>query len=475
MPDVDVAVIGAGAAGLSVAAISAGLGLRVVLFERGAMGGDCLNTGCVPSKALLAAARAAEDARRAHRFGIQLPEPGIDWDGVRAHVRGAIAAIAPNDSEARYRGMGATVVRAVARFAERDVIEAAGRRYRFRRAVIAAGSSAIIPPLPGLAEVPFLTNETLFDLPDRPDHLLILGGGPIGLEMAQAHARLGSRVTVVESAAIAGRDDPELVRPVREALLADGVRLLEGQRAAATEPDPEGIALILEDGTRLVGSHLLLAVGRQPRTAGLDLLAAGISASPRGVVVDRALRSVSNRRVYAAGDIADPEGLGPRAFTHVCSQHAALIARSMLFRLPARLSYDALPRVTYTDPGIAQVGPTEAELRAAGHTGLTVLRWPLAENDRLVAEGRAEGLVKLMADRKGRLLGASLVGPGVDEMAGIFALMIGRRLPLSALAGTVMPYPTAQEAAKRAAGEFYTPKLLSAPVKKAVRWLMRLP
>ncbi|MBW6398082.1 FAD-dependent oxidoreductase [Roseomonas sp. HJA6] len=475
MPDVDVAVIGAGAAGLSVAAIAAGLGLRVALFERGRMGGDCLNTGCVPSKALLAAAKAAEDARRAHRFGIRLPEPEIDWDGVRAHVAGAIAAIAPNDSEERYRGMGAMVVRASARFAERDVIEAGGRRFHFRRAVVAAGSSPVIPPLPGLSEVPFLTHETLFDLPECPGHLLILGGGPIGLEMAQAHARLGSRVTVVESAAIVGRDDPECIRPVREALAADGVTLLEGTRAVATEPDVDGVALILEDGTRLTGTHLLLAVGRQPRLAGLDLEAAAVQASPRGVITDRSLRSVSNRRVYAAGDIADPEGLGPRAFTHVCSQHAALIARAMLFRLPARLSYDALPRVTYTDPCIAQIGPTEADLRAGGHTGLTVLRWPLDENDRLVAEGRAGGLVKLTVDRKGKLLGASLVGPGVDEMAGIFTLMIGRRLPLSVLAGAVMPYPTAQEAAKRAAGEFFTPKLLSPPVKRVVGWLMRLP
>ncbi len=226
---------------------------------------------------------------------------------------------------------------------------------------------------------------------------------------------------------------------------------------------------------RLTGTHLLLAVGRAPRLAGLDLLAAGIDSTPRGVATDLSLRSVSNRRVWAAGDIADPKGLGPRAFTHVCSQHAGIIARSMLFRLPARLSYDALPRVTYTDPGIAQIGPTEAELRAAGRKDLTILRWPLAENDRLIAEGRAEGLVKLVADGKGRLLGASLVGHGVGDMAGMFVLMIGRRLPLSALAGAVLPYPTAQEAAKRAASEFYTPKLLSAPVKRLVGLLKHLP
>jgi pyruvate/2-oxoglutarate dehydrogenase complex dihydrolipoamide dehydrogenase (E3) component len=191
------------------------------------------------------------------------------------------------------------------------------------------------------------------------------------------------------------------------------------------------------------------------------------------VATDLALRSTSNRRVWAAGDIADPAGLGPRAFTHVCSQHAGIIARAMLFRLPATLSYAALPRVTYTDPEIAQIGPTEAELRAAGREDLVMTRWPLAENDRLVAEGRAEGLVKLVSDRKGRLLGAMAVGPGAGNMAGMFALAIGRKL--SGLAGAVLPYPTAQEAGKRAASEVYTPTLLSAPVKRLVGLLKRLP
>jgi pyruvate/2-oxoglutarate dehydrogenase complex dihydrolipoamide dehydrogenase (E3) component len=473
MPDLDVAVIGAGAAGLSVAAISAGLGLKVALFERSEMGGDCLNYGCVPSKALLACAHAAHAARDAGRFGVVLPAPAIDWAGVRAHVAGAIAAIAPNDSVERFTAMGVTVVRATARFVAADTIEAAGRRFRFRRAVVAAGSAAIVPPIPGLAEVPFLTNETLFALEGQPGHLVIIGGGPIGLEMAQAHARLGCRVTVIEGASIAGREEAECVAPLRAALLAEGVALHEGAKVTAVSRDGPGIAVTLEDGAQIAGTHLLLAVGRAPRLDGLGLEAAGIAHSRRGIATTRALRSTTNRRVWAAGDIADPEGLGPRAFTHVCSQHAGIIARAMLFRLPAKLSYDALPRVTYTDPEIAQIGPTEAELRAAGRTDLTITRWPLAENDRLIAEGRAEGLVKLVSDRKGRLLGASVVGPGAGDMAGMFALAIGRRM--SGLAGAVLPYPTAQEAGKRAAGEFYTPKLLSAPVKRLVGLLKHLP
>lgn len=475
MADYDVAIIGAGAAGLSVAAIGAGLGLKVALIERGRMGGDCLNYGCVPSKALLAAGHAAAAVRGAGRFGIRVAEPEIDWPAVRAHVQGAIARIAPNDSAARFRGMGVTVIEASACFTGPDAIEAGGRRLTFRRAVIAAGSSAIIPSIPGLETVPYLTNETLFDLEAAPGHLVIIGGGPIGLEMAQAHARLGCRVTVLEAAPrIAFREDPELVDGLRPALLADGVVLREGVTVTGVAPGEAGVAVTLGDGSQVAGTHLLLAVGRAPRMAGLDLAAAGVAATPKGITVGRDLRSVSNRRVWAVGDIADPEGLGPRAFTHVAGQHAGILVRSMLFRLPGtRVDYAALPRVTYTDPEIAQVGLTEAEAIAAGHEGIRIQRWPLAENDRAIAEGRPEGLVKLIVSAKGKLLGAGVVAPHAGEMAGTFGLMIGRKLPLSALAGLVLPYPTLAEGAKRAAGDYYVAKLLS-PVTKRLIGLLRL-
>jgi pyruvate/2-oxoglutarate dehydrogenase complex dihydrolipoamide dehydrogenase (E3) component len=481
MPDFDVVVIGAGAAGLSVAAISAGLGLKVALVERGRMGGDCLNSGCVPSKSLLAAAHAAAEARRAGRFGLRLPPPEVDWAGVRAHVRGAIERIAPNDSAARFRGMGVEVVEASAHFLSPDAVEAGGQRLGFRRCVVAAGSAAAVPELPGLDAVPWLTNETVFDLEEPPGHLLILGGGPIGLEMAQAHARLGCGVTVLEGAdRIAGREDPELVEGLRPLLRADGVEIREGARVARVEPPPDGggsgVVSVLEDGARVAGTHLLLAVGREPRLSGLDLPAGGVAAGPRGIATRRDLRSTSNRRVWAVGDIADPEGLGPRAFTHVAGQHAGIVVRSMLFRLPGtRLDYDALPRVTYTDPELAQVGLTEAEARAAGHGDVTVLRWPLSENDRAIAEGRPEGLVKLVVGRRGRLLGAGILAPRAGEMAGLYGLMIGRKLPLSALAGMVLPYPTLSEAGKRAAGDYYTPRLLSPGTKRLIGWLKRLP
>jgi pyruvate/2-oxoglutarate dehydrogenase complex dihydrolipoamide dehydrogenase (E3) component len=470
MPDFDLAVIGAGAAGLSVTAVAAQLGLRVALIERERMGGDCLNTGCVPSKALLAASHAAGVARGAGRFGLLLPEPGIDWDAVTAHVHGVIAQIAPVDSEARFRALGATVLRAAARFTAPDTLLVDGQRLTARRIVIAAGSRAAVPGIPGLDSVPFLTNATLFGLRERPDHLLILGGGPIGLEMADAFAGLGSRVTVVEATRIAARDDPELAAGLRTALTAKGVTILEGAAVESVHPGP---ALVLAGGQRIAGSHLLVATGRRPNIEDLDLAAGNVTAGPRGVATDAGLRSPSNRLVYAAGDIADPVGIGPWAFTHVGSYHAGIVIRRAVFRLPARVDYRALPRVTYTHPELAQVGLTEAEARAAG-LRVRVLRWPLADNDRAVAQREPVGLVKLVLAGN-RVAGAGILGPGAGEMISTWTLAIAQRVKLSALAGLIVPYPTLSEAGKRAAGTFFAPALFSARTKSLVRLLARLP
>jgi pyruvate/2-oxoglutarate dehydrogenase complex dihydrolipoamide dehydrogenase (E3) component len=317
--------------------------------------------------------------------------------------------------------------------------------------------------------VPFLTNETLFDLPHQPEHMLILGGGPIGLEMADAFAGLGSPVTLVEAAAIAGREDPELVAGLRMVLEARGVTLLEGVSVASVEAGP---VLVLSDGRRIAGSYLLVATGRRPNLDGLDLEAGGVRASRAGIVTDRGLRSVTNRRVFAAGDIADPVGIGPRAFTHVGSYHAGIVIRRAVFRLPARLDYTALPRVTYTHPELAQVGLTEAEARAAG-LPVSVLRWPMVENDRAVAEADTTGLVKLVVAR-GRVVGAGILAPSAGEMIGTWTLAIAERTRVSRLAGMIVPYPTRAEAAKRAVGSLYAPKLFSARTKLVVGWLQRL-
>jgi len=304
----------------------------------------------------------------------------------------------------------------------------------------------------------------------RPEHLLILGGGPVGLEMAQAHARLGCRVTVVEAARIGGREDAELADGLRAALLADGVEIIE-EAPARVEPGP---TLVLEDGRRIAGSELLVAVGRRANIEELGLDAGNVRTTHAGIATDKGLRSVSNRRVYAVGDIADPAGIGPRAFTHVGSYHAGIVVRRALFRLPARVDYAALPRVTYTDPELAQVGLTEAEARAAGMDP-RIVRSRLAENDRAQTERRTDGLVKLVLTRNGRILGAGILAPHAGEMIGAWTLAIARGIRLSALAGMIVPYPTLAEAGKRAAGEFYAPRLFSAASRRLVWVLTRLP
>ncbi|WP_428493378.1 dihydrolipoyl dehydrogenase family protein [Rhodopila sp.] len=470
MADFDLAVIGAGAAGLSVAAGAAQLGAAVVLIERGRMGGDCLNTGCVPSKALLAASRAVRGVSDAARFGVIADPPVIDWDRLRAHLGGVIASLAPIDSEARFRALGATVLRGEARFVDPATISVDGRAITARRFVVAAGGQAAVPAIAGLQGVPYWTNETVFDLAERPAHLLILGGGPIGLEMADAFSGLGCRVSVVEAGRIAAREDPELAAGLRRELVIRGVALHEGAALTAVAPGP---VLLLADGSRISGSHLLVAVGRTPNLAALDLGAGGVRAGSAGIATDRGLRSLTNKRVFAVGDIADPMGLGPRAFTHVGSYHAGIVIRRLLFRLPARVDYAALPRVTYTDPELAQVGPTEAEAVAAG-LDVRVLRWPLADNDRAVAERDIAGLVKLVVSGK-RVVGAGILGPHAGEMISQWTLAIAQRTPLSALAGLIVPYPTRSEAAKRAVGSLFAARLLSVRTKTLVRWLSRLP
>ncbi|HET7881646.1 MAG TPA: FAD-dependent oxidoreductase, partial [Acetobacteraceae bacterium] len=392
------------------------------------------------------------------------------WESVQRHLHGVIAGIAPTDSATRFRALGATVLPGEARFVAADALEVAGRRLTARRIVIAAGSSAFVPPIPGLDTVPFLTNGTVFDLAERPEHLLILGGGPIGLELADAFAGLGSKVTVVEAATVAGKEDPELVAGLRDTLTERGVTLLEGAQVVAAAPGP---TLTLADGRELTGSHLLVAVGRRPNLAALALDEGQVRVGPGGIATDRGLRSISNRRVYAVGDIADPQGIGPRAFTHVGSYHAGIVIRRALFRLPAKVDYRALPRVTYTRPELAQVGMTEAEARAAG-LRISVLRWPLSDNDRSATERDPTGLVKLVVAR-GRVVGAGILAPNAGEMIGQWTLAISQRIKLSALASLIAPYPTRAEAGKRAAGNYFIPQLFSPRTKALVRLLARLP
>lgn len=463
----DICVIGAGSGGLSVAAGAAQMGARVVLVEGGAMGGDCLNTGCVPSKALLAAARAAQAMRSGAGFGIAPVEPEIDFAAVKDHVARTIAQIAPHDSQARFEELGVTVIRAWGRFTSPQELEAGAYRIRARRFVIATGAHAVIPPVPGLAAVPYFTHETIFALRQRPGHLLIIGGGPIGMEMAQAHRRLGCRVTVIEAARALGREDPEAAALVLAALRAEGVEVVENTPVTAVSGAEGAISVSLADGRRFDGSHLLLALGRRPALERLDLPAAGVQHSVAGVTVDARLRT-SNRRVFAIGDAAG----GPQ-FTHVAAYHAGIVLRQAVLGLPARAHTHHLPRVTFTEPELAQVGLTEAEARTLHGHALTVQRGGFDHNDRAVTEARTEGLIKVMIVR-GRPVGATIAGPQAGELIGLWTLAIASRLKMSALAGMVAPYPTLGEISKRAAGAYFSPRLFANPsLKRMVRLVQR--
>lgn len=466
----DLCVIGAGSGGLSVAAGAVQMGASVVLVEKGEMGGDCLNAGCVPSKALLAAAHAAQAVRDARRFGVHAPAPEIRFGEVHAHVHGVIAAIAPHDSVARFEGLGVHVVRAAARFAGPDVVEAGGARIRARRFVVATGSRAAVPPVPGLADAGYLTNETIFGLAERPRHLLVVGGGPIGVEMAQAFRRLGAEVTLVEKATILPRDEPEAVAVVRAALLREGVELLESTGLRSVRREGDRVVATLDaggrDGRRIEASHVLVAAGRRPNVEDLGLEAAGIAHGATGIAVDARLRS-SNRRVFAIGDVAG----GPQ-FTHVAGQHAGIVIRNALFGIPARVDYKALPWVTYADPELAHAGLTEAAARAAGHDA-RILAWSFAANDRAQAERATEGLAKIVLGRKGRILGATIVGPRAGELIGPWVLAISSGLGIGSVASAVLPYPTLSEVSKRAAGSYYTPRLFGRTTRRIVGLVQR--
>lgn len=464
----DLCVVGAGAAGLSVAVGAAQLGARTVLFERGAMGGDCLNYGCVPSKALLAAAHAAQAIRAARHLGVHASSVEVDFPAVMAHVREVIGQIAPHDSVERLESLGVQVIRATAEFTGPRELSGGGVCVRARRFVIAAGSSAVMPAVQGIESVPVLTNENLFTLQERPRHLLIVGGGPIGVEMAQAFARLGSAVTVLQRGQLLPHDEPEHVEVVRGQLSAEGITVYEGVAIERIARSGDGVSVREATGRDTTGSHLLVAAGRRPRLAGLGLERAGIAFGTAGITVDARLRT-SNPRVYALGDVT-----GRPQFTHAAGYQAGIVIRNALFRLPAKVDYRALPWVTYCDPELAQVGLTEAQARARFGATVQVVRAHFADNDRARAERRTAGGIKVVLDRRGTVLGAGIVGAQAGELIGLWGLAITRQSRLSALTGVIFPYPTLNEIAKAAASAFYAPKLFSRWPKRAVRLLLAL-
>jgi pyruvate/2-oxoglutarate dehydrogenase complex dihydrolipoamide dehydrogenase (E3) component len=464
----DICVIGAGSGGLSVAAAAAAFGVPVVLVEKGRMGGDCLNYGCVPSKAMIAAGKQAHAMRHAAVFGIADVEPEIDFRKVNRHIHDVIAAIAPNDSVERFTALGVHVIKAEATFTDPRTVVAGDVEIRARRFVVATGSSAMVPPIPGLDTVDYLTNETIFEQTRRPGHLIVIGGGPIGMELAQAHRRLGSQVTVLEGLKALGKDDPELAAHVLHAVRDDGVTIREGARVTAVERRGKtGIRVHVDAGSgaeTIDGTHLLLAAGRAANVDGLGLDKAGVAFDRKGIKVTEKLRT-TNRRVYAIGDVA-----GGLQFTHVAGYHAGLVLRPLLFRLAARENRAIVPWVTYTDPELAQVGMKEADALKA-HKGVRILRWPYAENDRAQAERKTKGLIKLVTSSRGKILGCSIVGANAGEMINIYALALARGMTVRDIASYIPPYPTMSEIGKRASITYFAGATRKPIVRKLIRFL----
>jgi pyruvate/2-oxoglutarate dehydrogenase complex dihydrolipoamide dehydrogenase (E3) component len=453
--ETDICVIGAGAGGLSVASGAAQLGRRVVLIEKGEMGGDCLNVGCVPSKALIAAARAAEAQRSGARFGIAPVEPKIDGSGVYAHIKSVIDEIAPYDSQARFESLGVRVIRAAARFLDARTVEAGNQRVRARRFVLATGSSPVVPQIPGLDTVPYLTNETIFELRAVPERLIIIGGGSTGIELAQAYRRLGAQVIVVDAQRMLARYERGLAQLVLDQLQREGIILREGAKIHEIEPRGRNIRLRFArlQGEEIVeGSHILIAAGRKPNIASLDLEKAKIATGAGGIKVDDRLKT-SNPRVYAVGDVT-----GARPFTHVASYHAALVIRNLLFKLRAHSSYDAVPEVLYTDPEFAKVGLSEEEAKKR-RVLYDVVDSRIDETDRGKTDGISKSAVRVTLGRGGRILGASIVAPNAGEIILPWVMAVSQRLKLSQVANFVVPYPTLGDHMKRVAAGYYAPTL----------------
>ncbi len=468
----DICVIGAGSGGLTIAAAARALGASVVLIEKGEMGGDCLNYGCVPSKALIAAAKRAHTIQHASGFGVTASELKVNFGRVNEHVKSVVAAIAPHDSVERFEGLGATVIQAHARFIDKRTVAAGDFHIKARRFAIATGSRPAIPPVNGLDSVPFLTNETIFELSRKPAHLIIIGGGPIGMELAQAHRRLGCEVSVIEMFEPLAKDDPELTAIALRKIAAEGVNIYARTKIEKVESNGQGVAVTIVDDEQtrtLAGSHILVAAGRLPNIEELGLEAANIKLDGRVIGVKPSMKT-SNRRVYAIGDVT-----GGLQFTHVAGYQAGLVVRNALFGLPVRQDNSIIPWSTYTDPEIAQVGLNEAQAVKKYGENIKVLRAAFAQNDRATAERRTEGLVKVITDKKGNILGAGIVGASAGELVSFFSYAIANKMKISSMTKFIAPYPTVTEIVKRLGVAFYSDKLDSPWLERLRRFNNMLP
>ena len=459
--DADLVIIGAGSAGLSFAAGAVQMGAGVVLIEGGEMGGDCLNTGCVPSKALIEAARRAKGAASAKNLGVSCHDVTVDYASVMHHVRETIASIEPHDSQERFEGLGVRVIRGYAEFASKNSIRVGNETVTARRIVVATGATPIAPPINGLDTVAYFTNETFFENRNRPDHLIIIGGGPIGVEMAHAHAQLGIKTTLIESFEILPREIAKTREIVRTKLLQDGVTVFENCDVRSIKENGAIKSITLGDGQMVKGSHILVATGRRANVQGLNLSAAGIETTDVGIKVDDSLRT-TNRAVYAIGDV-----IGQEQFTHVAGYHASLVVRSALFGLPAKVRKNHIPRVTYCDPEVASVGDI------SDGTGIETYRVTYDGLDRAIAGARTDGFAQIWV-KNGRVRGATIVGAQAGELIHFWSLVIAQNLKLLKASSVITPYPTLSDINKKLIGAYFTPRLFDNPkIKSFVKLIQR--
>lgn len=464
----DICVVGGGAAGLVVAAEGANLGAKVILVEKNGLGGDCLRYGCVPSKALLHCAKVAQTMRRAERFGISSCVPVVDMAAVMERIQRVIRAIEVHDSPERFRALGVELISGHGRFCNPSTLAVNGRMITARNFVLATGSRAAMPDIPGLDQVPCLTNENVFALRENIPSMIVLGGGPIGVEMAQAFSRLGSRVSLVNrSQQLLPNEDSDLASVVSNRISAEGVKLYQGYSSVRVENTDDGVRLWLAapDGSekKIEAHRLLLATGRRPNIDDLGLEQAGIELLHGRIVAGKNLRT-SNRRVWVCGDAA-----GGHQFSHVAEHHARVVLRNILFHFPATVEERVIPWCTFTDPELARVGMSEREARLSG-IAHRVYTFPFTDIDRAQTDDETEGFVKILTTPRGHLLGAAIVGPHAGELIHEYALAMAAKIRLSSLSGMLHVYPTMAQINRRVA-EAYREETLTPGVR---RWVKRL-
>lgn len=472
--DYDIGIIGGGAGGLTVASGAAQLGAKTLLVEKEPeLGGDCLHYGCVPSKTLIKTARVFHYMKQAPDYGLPAVDlPPVDFRRVAERIRSVIATIQPHDSEERFCELGVRVRFGEAVFSDEHSIDLDGRRISAKTWVIATGSSAVIPPIPGLAGTPHLTNREIFSLDRLPQSMIILGGGPIGSEMAQAFGRLGTRVSVVDLAPqLLGKEDPDMATQVREALAAEGIEFYLENAIESVAPvgNLKTVSIRNKSGstTLLKAEQILVALGRKPNTAGLGLEAIGIEMHPRGIKVDSRLRT-SQRHIYAVGDVN-----GGYQFTHAAGYEGGIVISNAVFRLPRKAQYRFLPWCTYVDPELASIGRNERAARGAG-IDYTVWSESFGENDRSLAEGNVRGKIKMVLDEKEKPIGVQILGPHAGDLMGEWVAALNGGVKLSTLAAAVHPYPTLAEINKRVTGSYFSPKIFSDRIKKGLKFFFNL-